>query len=158
MDLGRGFSPAEADCGYRAPLAPRLARPVNATTHHTADDCRSSVNGERTMNVQEILEKAQDTVTVKRVYGTPIEKDGLTIIPAASVSGGGGGGSGPADSGGGAGFGVRARPVGAFVIKDGEVTWKPALDETRIAMRGMLVPIIGMIVARSIVKTIFKRR
>ena len=25
--LGRGFSPAEADCGFRAPLAPRLARP-----------------------------------------------------------------------------------------------------------------------------------
>src|SRR5207245_6708427 len=32
MDLGRGFSPAEADCGYRAPLAPRLPRLVNATT------------------------------------------------------------------------------------------------------------------------------
>ena len=110
------------------------------------------------MNVQEILEKAQDTVTVKRVYGTPIEKDGLTIIPAAAVSGGGGGGGGPADSGGGAGFGVRARPVGAFVIKDGEVTWKPALDETRIAMRGMLIPIVGMLVARSIVKTLAKRR
>jgi hypothetical protein len=27
-DLGRGFSPARADCGYRAPLAPRLARPL----------------------------------------------------------------------------------------------------------------------------------
>ena len=26
-DLGREFSPAGADCGYRAPLAPRLARP-----------------------------------------------------------------------------------------------------------------------------------
>ena len=26
MPLGRGFSPARADCGYRAPLAPRLAR------------------------------------------------------------------------------------------------------------------------------------
>ena len=25
-DLGREFSPAGADCGYRAPLAPRLAR------------------------------------------------------------------------------------------------------------------------------------
>jgi len=110
------------------------------------------------MNVQEILEKAQDTVTVKRVYGIPIEKDGLTIIPAASVSGGGGGGGGPADSGGGAGFGVRARPVGAFVIKDGELRWVPAIDATKIAMRGMLVPIVGMLVARSIVKTIFKRR
>ncbi len=28
-DLGRGFSPARADCGYRAPLAPRLARPCS---------------------------------------------------------------------------------------------------------------------------------
>ena len=26
VPLGRGFSPARADCGYRAPLAPRLAR------------------------------------------------------------------------------------------------------------------------------------
>src|SRR5438552_18383865 len=110
------------------------------------------------MNVQEILAKAQDSVNVTRVYGVPIEKDGLTIIPAASISGGGGGGGGRADSGGGVGYGVRARPVGAFVIKGGEVTWHPALDETRIAMRGMLIPIVGMIVARSIVKTIFKHR
>ena len=65
------------------------------------------------MNVQEIISRAQDTITVKRVYGEPIEKDGLVIIPAASVSGGGGGGGGPAEAGGGAGFGVRARPVGA---------------------------------------------
>jgi uncharacterized spore protein YtfJ len=110
------------------------------------------------MNVQEILEKAQDTINVKRVYGTPIEKDGLTIIPAASVSGGGGGGGGPADSGGGVGYGVGARPVGAFVIKDGEVRWEPAIDSTRLALRGMLIPIVGMLVARSIVKTIAKRR
>ncbi len=110
------------------------------------------------MNVQEILEKAQDTVNVKRVYGTPIEKDGLTIIPAASVSGGGGGGGRPADSGGGVGYGVRARPVGAFVIKDGDVRWEPAIDATRLALRGMLIPIVGMLVARSIVKTIAKRR
>jgi uncharacterized spore protein YtfJ len=112
------------------------------------------------MNVQEILARAQDTVTVKRVYGEPIEKDGITIIPAASVAGGGGGGSG-ADAGaegGGVGFGVRARPVGAFVIKDGEVTWKAATDDTRIALRGMMVPIVGMLVFRSVVKTIAKRR
>src|SRR4029077_11988063 len=114
-------------------------------------------DGESAMNVQEILEKAQDTVTVKRVYGAPIEKDGLTIILAASVSGGGGGGGGPADSGGGVGYGVRARPGGAFVIKDGDVRWEPAIDATRLALRGMLVPIVGMIVARSIVKTLARR-
>jgi uncharacterized spore protein YtfJ len=109
------------------------------------------------MNVQEILDKAQDSVTVKRVYGTPIEKDGIMIIPAASLSGGGGGGGGPADSGG-VGYGVRARPVGAFVIKDGTVRWEPAIDATRIALRGMLVPIVGLLVARSIVKAVTRRR
>ena len=109
------------------------------------------------MNVQEILEKAQDTVTVTRVYGIPIEKDGLTIIPAASFSGGGGGGGGPADSGGGVGYGVRARPVGAFVIKDGQVRWEPAIDATRLGLRGMLIPIVALLVARSIAKTLAKR-
>ena len=110
------------------------------------------------MNVQDILDKAQDSVTVKRVYGVPIEKDGLTIIPAASVSGGGGGGSGPAESGGGVGYGLRARPVGAFVIKDGDVRWEPALDATRLALRAMLIPIVGMLVGRSIIRTIYKHR
>src|SRR5260370_37047499 len=110
------------------------------------------------MNVQEILEKAQDTVTVKRVYGTPIEKDGLTIIPAASVGGGGGGGGGPADSGGGVGFGVQARPIGAFVIKDGGGNWGPAVDATRIALRGMLVPSVFALGPRPVVKTLAKPR
>jgi uncharacterized spore protein YtfJ len=109
------------------------------------------------MNVQEILAKAQDSLTVTRVYGAPIEKDGLMIIPAASVSGGGGGGGGPAEAGSGVGYGVRARPVGAFVIKGGEVRWEPAVDATRIALRGMLVPIVALIVARSIVKTLARR-
>jgi len=110
------------------------------------------------MNVQEILAKAQDTVTVTRVYGVPFEKDGLTIIPAAEVAGGGGGGGGPEGTGGGVGYGVKARPVGAFVIKDGVVRWEPAIDATRLALRGMLIPIVAMIVARSIVRSIANHR
>jgi uncharacterized spore protein YtfJ len=109
------------------------------------------------MNVQEILAKAQDTVTVTRVYGVPFEKDGLTIIPAAEVAGGGGGGGGPEGTGG-VGYGVKARPVGAFVIKDGAVRWEPAIDATRLALRGMLIPIVALIVGRSIVKTVVRRR
>ena len=35
-DLERGFSPAGADCRYRAPLVPRLARPAN----HSPDATR----------------------------------------------------------------------------------------------------------------------
>ena len=79
------------------------------------------------MNVDELLSGARDAITVRRVFGDPIEQDGVVVIPAAAVGGGGGGGGDNEDNGGG-GFGLRARPVGAYVIKDGEVTWKPAID------------------------------
>ncbi|MEX0625654.1 MAG: hypothetical protein WD402_03835 [Chloroflexota bacterium] len=35
------------------------------------------------MNVDEMLSGARDTMTVKRVYGDPIERDGVLVIPAA---------------------------------------------------------------------------
>jgi len=113
------------------------------------------------MDVQKMLADARDAMTVKRVYGDPYEKDGVTVIPAANVRGGGGGGSGndaEGSGGGGGGFGMTARPVGAYVIKDGEVRWVPAVDETRIALRGILVPIVGMLVFRSVIRSIFRRR
>ena len=95
------------------------------------------------MNVTEVLSAANDAITVKRVYAEPYEKEGLTVIPAAMVSGGAGGGSGHDETGqdgGGGGFGMSGRPAGAFVIKDGQVDWRPALDPNRIVtMVGLAV-------------------
>jgi uncharacterized spore protein YtfJ len=94
------------------------------------------------MDIQEAIAKAQDTITVKRVYGEPYERDGVVLIPAAEVRGGGGGGGGTdaasESSGGGGGFGVDARPVGAYVIEGGSVRWEPAVDVGRIAVRAMI--------------------
>jgi uncharacterized spore protein YtfJ len=45
------------------------------------------------MEVQDVIAQARDALTVKRVFGEPYEKDGVTIIPAATVQGGAGGGS-----------------------------------------------------------------
>lgn len=91
-------------------------------------------------NVDELLAGARDAISVKRVFGDPVETDGVTVIPVASVGGGGGGG-GDAELNGGGGFGLIARPVGAYVIKDGEVTWKPAVDANRV---GALAFILGL--------------
>ena len=82
------------------------------------------------MNVDEMLKGAQDALAVSRVYGEPIQKNGVTLIPAAEVMGGGGGGSDEANNGGG-GFGVSARPVGTWVIRGEEVAWEPAVDATK---------------------------
>jgi uncharacterized spore protein YtfJ len=85
------------------------------------------------MNVDELLRGAQDAISVRRVYGEPIEHDGLKVIPVAKVGGGGGGGGDNQENGGG-GFGLGAKPVGVYVIKNGEVTWKPAVDPVRVAL------------------------
>ena len=108
------------------------------------------------------IEKAKDVITIRQVYGEPFERDGLTVIPAARVSGGAGGGGGEGaegtGKGQGGGFGVQARPVGAFVIKDGDVHWRPAVDVTRIALGSRVVAVVALLATRSIVKLRAKRR
>ena len=104
------------------------------------------------MNVDEMLQQTNDAITVRRVYGEPIERDGALIIPAAKVAGGGGGGSDDEGNGGG-GFGVRAKPAGVFIVRPGgDVSWQPALDINRIVLGGQVVAIVLLLVLRSILK------
>ncbi len=44
------------------------------------------------MKVDAMLSMIRDSLTVSRVYGEPVERDGVTVIPAALVVAGGGGG------------------------------------------------------------------
>ena len=39
------------------------------------------------MGIADVLEGTRDAVSVKRVFGEPYEKDGVTILPAATVGG-----------------------------------------------------------------------
>ena len=72
---------------------------------------------------------------MRRVYGEAIERDGVTLVPAAMVVGGGGGDE--AGNGGG-GFGLMARPIGAWAIRDSEVSWRPVVDLPLLAAIGGL--------------------
>ena len=107
------------------------------------------------MNALDAVSQAKDVLNVRRVYGEPYQENGLTIIPAANITGGGGGGGDIAGNGG-AGFGVRAKPAGAWVIKDGEATWRPALDLNRTILVGQLIAIVALLVTRSVVKSLTK--
>ena len=119
------------------------------------------------MDVEKLLARTADNVSVRRAFGPAYEKDGLLIIPVAVVAGGGGGGtsrsrrrdpaagpdgppeagpagedttpqdSGPMDAGGG--FGGLVLPAGAYVVKDGQVRWVPAVDVTIVALASLSV-------------------
>ncbi|MEU1998720.1 sporulation protein [Nocardia gamkensis] len=103
------------------------------------------------MKYAELLAQARDAITVRRVYGEPYESDGAIVIPAASVGGGGGGGggtgNGPDGEGAGEGvaFGIGAKPVGAYVLRDGRLTWHPAVDVNAIIETAGKVLIAGVL-------------
>jgi uncharacterized spore protein YtfJ len=82
---------------------------------------------------------------------TPYERDGALVIPVARVRGGGGGGEGRAGTEPlGSGWG------GVYVIRDGRVSWQPAVDVTRIALQGQIVVIVALLVARSIIRRLMR--
>jgi uncharacterized spore protein YtfJ len=107
-------------------------------------------------NVEELLQGVRDAIAVRRVYGDPIERDGVTVIPAAIVRGGGGGG-GDNEGNGGGGFGLHARPVGAYIIENGEVRWKPAVDPNRIVLGWQLVSVLALLTALAGYRTARRR-
>ena len=117
------------------------------------------------MDAGNLLVKASENLWVRRAFGTAYEKDDMLIIPVALVAGGGGGGtghprhrdpaagpdslpeagpagldatpqdSGPVDAGGG--FGGLVLPAGAYVVKDGQVRWVPAVDVTIVVLASL---------------------
>jgi uncharacterized spore protein YtfJ len=100
------------------------------------------------MDITEAISNSRDSMTVKRVYGEPYERNGVTVIPAAEVMGGGGMGTGDqpdGSTGGGGGFGLRARPVGAYVVTDDQVSWQPAFDLNRVVLGCQLLGLAAIL-------------
>jgi uncharacterized spore protein YtfJ len=102
-------------------------------------------------DIDELLRGAQDAIAAKRVYGEPVERDAVTVIPAASVGGGGGGG-GDSEHNGGGGFGLKGRPVGAYVISGDRVEWKPAVDVQRLMVGWQVVAGLAVLAAWSLAR------
>jgi uncharacterized spore protein YtfJ len=101
------------------------------------------------MNMPEVLDEVRASIEAKRVYADPVHEDGVTVVPAATVRGGGGGGTDDEGQGGG-GFGIAGNPTGAWVVKEGEVSWKPAIDATKVLVLGELTAMVGLFAWRSV--------
>jgi uncharacterized spore protein YtfJ len=112
------------------------------------------------MDVQSIIGQARDAITVKRVFGDPYERNGVTVIPAATVKGGAGGGGGEGTGpegqgqgrGEGSGFGLTAKPAGAYVIQGDSVRWQPAVDVNRIVLGAQVVAVVALLTLRAVLR------
>ena len=55
-------------------------------------------------------------------------------------------------SGSGFGYGFGARPAGAYVIREGKVSWQPAVDVNRLMLGFQVVAVVALLTVRAIVK------
>jgi hypothetical protein len=102
------------------------------------------------MNVDELLARAGDQIGVHRVFGEPIDRDGVVVVPVAMVMGGSGGGAGPDEQGFGGGFGVWARGIGAYEITDGRLRFVPAVDVVALGVLALAsARILGTAIRRA---------
>jgi len=81
---------------------------------------------------EKLAEKLGAVAQATRIFGEPVERDGVTVIPVATARlglGGGGGKRGLASHGGmGGGGGVIIQPAGYIEIKGGEARYRPIID------------------------------
>lgn len=110
------------------------------------------------------LSKIVDSAAVGTVFGEPITQDGVTVIPVARVMRGVGGGSGVGTDtgaqgeGAGGGLATMARPVGVFTIRQGKVSWQPAVDVNRVILGGQIVGVVALLVLRGIFEAWMRRQ
>jgi uncharacterized spore protein YtfJ len=108
--------------------------------------------------LSKLVEALGGTASAQAVFGTPIEKDGVTIVPVASVrygAGGGGGHRGPGPKkresgdpnqvGYGHGGGVQAAPVGYIELRGGEARYRRIADPARPMAVALLFPLVGAV-------------
>lgn len=108
------------------------------------------------MDIQQLLSQATDAAKVSRVFGDPIHEGDVMLVPVARVRAGGGGGTGTGPdnegTGSGGGGGFTAEPAGVYVVKNGEVTWRPSVDVNRVVVGAQLVAIVTALVIRSLLR------
>lgn len=105
-------------------------------------DAEAVASGPLSAFVDRLAERIDGRANAKAVFGDPVERDGVTVIPVAKVryAFGGGAGSGgkegedESDQGQGAGGGgmVSARPLGFIEIRDGRAEFRQVTDVVAI--------------------------
>jgi uncharacterized spore protein YtfJ len=97
--------------------------------------------------LQRIGHAVGDRAKVTTVFGDPVEREGITVIPVAKArfGFGGGGGAGAREgeegSGGGGGGGAFVSPVGYVEVRDGSARFKrisTPLDLVALVVAGSL--------------------
>jgi uncharacterized spore protein YtfJ len=112
----------------------------------TIEDAEKEARADAAENgLTRLAERLGANAAASAVFGTPVERDGVTVIPVARVrwgfGGGGGGRNAKAQDGWGGGGGVQAAPLGFIEVRDGGAQYRRVHDPLRLAIAALLLPL-----------------
>jgi uncharacterized spore protein YtfJ len=112
----------------------------------------------------ELIDRITLGTNARMIYGDPVERDGVTVIPVGKVRwglGGGEGGDATGDGGSGGGGGITVSPIGFIEIKNGLARFRPIFDPAlivQIIAASAFASLLVLAGARKIVEVAKKKR
>ena len=100
--------------------------------------------------VERLAQRVGASFGAATLFGEPVERGEVTVIPVARSAWGfgGGSGSGPDNAGGeGGGGGGSAWPVGYIELRDNETRFRPIVDPRPLIMAAALGLFAGLVAA-----------
>lgn len=111
-----------------------------------------------TMTAEPMLADAirdvMDRAVAGTVFGVPVRHEGVALVPVARMNAWSYGEPtvdpppGPAAGG----MRVAARPVGAYVLAGGRVSWRPAIDVNKIILGGQIMAVVALLTVRAVIR------
>ena len=117
-------------------------------------------SGRRENMLERLANRIGGSVRVKTIFGDPVEKDGVTVIPVARARWGVGGGSSSGGNtranqtgegtGTGTGGKVTVSPAGYVEVKDGRARFHPIYDPANVTQIIVASGIVAVLVLRAV--------
>jgi uncharacterized spore protein YtfJ len=103
--------------------------------------------------LEQLAERLGASARIDVVVGTPVEHDGVKVIPIAKVRYGFGGGEGERErEGSGGGGGVAVAPIGYVELRAGRAKFHRTLDASGVAAMLSAAALLVLVTSRAIVR------
>jgi uncharacterized spore protein YtfJ len=110
--------------------------------------------------VERLAQRLGISANADSIYGEPVEREGVTVIPVAKAMYGFGGGSGKkaGEEGTGGGGGVSVTPIGYIEIKDGTTRFRSIRDSQMVMKIIAVSGLMALLTARTIGKMLRRKK
>jgi uncharacterized spore protein YtfJ len=111
-------------------------------------------NDRRLPALEQLADRFGTAGRVATVFGEPVQREAVTVIPVARARWGLGGGWGGGQdeksggSGGGAGGGLTVDPIGYIEITDAGARFRPVFDPMALLVVALIGGLIGLLITR----------